>query len=124
MLFAQTEPALCPLVVVDLVSKPMFLIATINVGRDKDLLSVYVSPIVEWTDDIFVPVLEELNRKCVKTRDVARIEDDMMMFGEASLYEFELFAECPGSSVAHDCSRVDTATPWDGGMIEQRGSND
>lgn len=68
-------------------------------------LLVYVSTLVEETDPVYRPVVEYLESHCHRLDSVDRAEDRSMMFGSADQLIYSIWPECPGSLVAHGCSR-------------------
>jgi hypothetical protein len=96
-----------PHVSMPIVCEPMYLNATLNMWAEKNLLTVYMSDVVEWTDEVCVPVLSTLGNFCAQLVSKRGFEDDMMMMGYATEYEWELFNDCPGPGVPHDCVSLD-----------------
>lgn len=94
--------------VTDLVVKPALLYAGINRYQNGDnVLSIYHSPLVEWTDDSFAPVLDTLGQVCNVARSHRIEKNPNMMFGQGVDVEYMLYPVCPGNEVKHDCAMRD-----------------
>lgn len=87
------------------ISRPNFLWASTEPQEDMDLIMVYRSPLVRWSDPWLAPITDRLERKCFAITDEECLDDPTMMWGQAIRTYIQAYHACPGEGVEHSCRR-------------------
>lgn len=69
----------------------------------SDLVEVRMSPLMEFTDALYAPVVHYFDSHCTRQLSREYGESDQFMFGRYTLTKHRVFIACPGEDVEHNC---------------------